>query len=345
MNRSSSLLLAAVASIALVLWIGLLRNSADTSGLTTHQLRSLQSLEKVSDHPLYVMRYYAPTDSDISPAVSVERTEKSKWACSLFAAVGDGSEPVYGRNLDWPRHPVLVLIAEPPDAYASITMVDLSFILPIEFTHTLDQLPIAERAFLLQTPQWTFDGMNDQGVAIGMAAVADSVVPSDPALETVGSLQIMRRVLDRAASVEEALEILEQVNVDMQGGPCVHYLIADKDDHAVLVEYWDGEMTVLHADEPWLWATNYHLCRVEESDRPGLCWRYDLIGERLRDSSGILTRRDAMSLLESVSWQSSDGSSHGTQWSIVYDMKARSASLVMGRKYDEVITFDLFGSN
>ena len=51
------------------------------------------------------------------------------------------------------------------------------------------------------------DGVLDEaGLAIGMAAVSSSPMPRDPDLPTVGSLGIIREVLDHAATIDEAIQ-------------------------------------------------------------------------------------------------------------------------------------------
>ena len=33
-----------------------------------------------------------------------------------------------GRNFDWYEHPALILFTDPPDGYASVSMVDISYL-------------------------------------------------------------------------------------------------------------------------------------------------------------------------------------------------------------------------
>lgn len=98
-------------------------------------------------------------------------------------------------------------------------------------------LPLAARTPLLYAPFLPFDGINEHGLAIGMAAVPGSDMLYDPAKEEIGSLAVMRVILDRARTVEEAVLILSDYNIDMEGGPPLHYLIADRSGQAVLVEF------------------------------------------------------------------------------------------------------------
>ncbi|MCG2767342.1 MAG: hypothetical protein L6435_03025, partial [Anaerolineae bacterium] len=165
---------------------------------------TLGSLEQVDDYPLYTMRYYADYGwraavidradgawaSHVVPLLETfgERVSAGgrlptgepvpAWACSLFAALGDADNMLYGRNFDWQFSPALLLFTDPPDGYASVSMVDIAY-LGFEGARagTLTDLPLAERLLLLDAPFWPFDGMNERGLVVGMAAVPESEVP------------------------------------------------------------------------------------------------------------------------------------------------------------------------
>ena len=132
--------------------------------------------------------------------------------------------------------------------------------------HDLADLPLDEREALLNAPFLPFDGLNEHGLAIGMAAVPPGNVPPDPGKETIGSLGIIREMLDHARDVDEALAILQSYNVDMEGGPAIHYLLADRSGRALLVEFYQGEMVVTPNEAAWHQATNF--LRAAAGDDP-----------------------------------------------------------------------------
>ncbi len=99
--------------------------------------------------------------------------------------------------------------------------------------------------------------MNEQGLVVGMAAVPPGQMTLDPNKATVGSIRVIRMILDHANTVDEALDILSRYNVDMQGGIPIHYLIADRSGQAALVEYYRGELFVFRNEAPWHLATNF----------------------------------------------------------------------------------------
>lgn len=256
------------------------------------------------------------------------------WACSLFAALGDSDNMLYGRNFDWKYSPALLLFTDPPDGYASVSMVDIAYLgFDPEEMSALTELSLLQRRALLNTPFMPFDGMNEHGLAIGMAAVPPGNMTPDPSKETVGSLMMIREMLDHAREVEEAIALVESYNVDMGSGPPVHYLIADASGRSVLVEFYRGEMEVIPSEKPWHLATNFLRSAAGESAQ-GKCWRYDNIYERLAESGGRLAGREVLDLLAQVS-------QGNTQWSVVYEMSTREAMVTMGPDYSKVDSFRL----
>jgi hypothetical protein len=300
-------------------------------GLSHEEAATLSSLEQVDDYPLYTMRYYGAYDQRVS---SAETAALPAWACSLFAALGDADHKLYGRNFDWEYSPALLLFTDPPDGYASVSMVDIAYFgFEGAKAGTITDLPLIEREALLYTPLWPFDGMNEHGLAVGMAAVPPGDMRPDPNKETIGSLRVIREMLDHASNVDEALAILQSYNIDFEGGPPLHYLMADLSGRSLLVEFYQGEMVVIPNETPWHQATNFLRASVGESAE-GECWRYDKISQRLTEAEGQLTMQDAMDLL-------SDVSQGVTQWSVVYGMSTGDVNVTMGQKYDNVHTFQL----
>lgn len=309
-------------------------------GLTTAEAATLDSLERVDDYPLYTMQYSGGYDYRVSLAVPAWPIvgDLPALACSLFAAFGDADNMQFGRNFDWQDSPALLLFTDPPDGYASVSMVDLAY---LDFgdagVDALTDLPLGERRPLLDTPRMPFDGTNERGLVVGMAAVPAREMPHEADKEDIGSLMMIREMLDHASTVDEALALLRCYNIIGEGGPALHYLITDVTGRAVLVEFHDGQMVVIPNETPWHMATNFLIGPAGESTE-GRCWRYDRINRGLVDARGDLSAGDAMSLLGEVSVG-------GTQWSIVYGISAGDIDVVMGREYDEVhsVHLDLAG--
>jgi hypothetical protein len=306
-------------------------------GLTDDQIATLNSLQQINDYPLYTMHYvgdYAdPVEALEASAFDIE-TESPGWACSLFAALADEHDRLFGRNFDWQHSPALVLFTDPTNGYASVSLVDLEYFgFEGQAAQGIADLPLDERAALLDTPLAPFDGMNERGLAIGMAAVNGTTMPRREGHPLIGSIGIIRAVLDRAATVDEALAIFEHYDIEVEGGVPIHYLIADARGQAALVEFYRGEKIVTRSTQPWHVATNF-ICAAEKNTK-GQCWRYDRITAALEDSGGVLSTADAMTLLSQVAQGSS------TQWSVVYGLNMGAVQIATGSAYDQVEAFTL----
>jgi len=181
-------------------------------------LRSLVSIRRVDDYPLFVMRLYGdggvedPRAVQGVAAVSTTPAVEAEWACTCFSAENSAGGRLFGRNFDWHNRPVLVLFAEPRDGYASMANSDISYLLPGSGRYVgedADALRLADRIRLLDAGLIPFDGMNERGLVVGMMAVPTVPVLHHPGGPVLGSLQAIRLMLDRAATVEEALALLE----------------------------------------------------------------------------------------------------------------------------------------
>jgi uncharacterized protein YceK len=186
--------------------------SASELDLSEQDFRTLKTLEKVDDYPLYTMTYYG----DYRDRLSSELNRRDvAWGCSLFAALGDEHNMLYGRNFDWEHSPALLLFTNEPGAMASVSMVDIAYLgFRGAKADAIMDLPLSEIEALLDAPFLPFDGMNEIGLSIGMAAVPAGDMQLDPEKETVGSLGVIREILDYASYVDDALEILRTYNVD-----------------------------------------------------------------------------------------------------------------------------------
>lgn len=294
-------------------------------------IRTLATLEKVDDFPLYVMHYKGTYLFDLfaedgldDPLYRRVYEAVNPDACTSFAALDPNGDVVFGRNLDWNHRSSLLLFTDPPGGYASASMVDLYYL----GFEGMQEIPWSKRLALLATPYAAIDGMNECGVAIAQNAVPKRNTPKDPNKPTLLNSQIVRLVLDHAEDVEEGLALIQQYNVEFAGPSSVHFHLADASGASAIVEYLDGEINVVREDAPWQVSTNYLFSEEIQPD----CWRYNKAVEILRGSETIASNEAAMGLLEAVKQDT-------TVWSVVYGLDSGSIDLAVGQDYDDVHTF------
>ena len=298
-------------------------------------LMTLASLRQVDDHPLYVMRYYGPYTSDLLLRSGLEKTIYQRLrqmampeACTCFAGLSTEGDKVFGRNFDWQDHAALMLFTDPPNGYASVSMVDIYYL-----GYDEEGPSDIGRAALLLAPYLPFDGMNEAGLAVGMMAVPHARGSEDSQKPTVDSLRVIRVLLDEASSTEQAVSLLREYNV-VFAGPPLHYLISDASGNSAVVEFIDGQMNVITNKDPWLVATNFLLTEVEPDGASSPCGRYNETYEALTAAAGNVSPSEAMAILQRVS-------APNTIWSAVYDMTTGAIRLVVGRDYDRPLEFHL----
>lgn len=273
---------------------------------------STATLRQLDDHPLWTMRYEGAYDrmkNVTQPATT------TPFGCSLFAT-NDAANPLFARNFDWDPAPAMLLFTDPPDGHRSVSMVDLSYL----------GITDPREGDLTDAPLLPFDGMNEKGLAIGLAAVPEAAPDARPGRPTVGSVRIIRLVLDTAATVEEAVTVFESHNIDFSGGPTLHYLVADATGKSVAIEFVDGKVVAL----PTQAAVNFTLSGTDDAAR-STDTRYRTTTEGLRPG---MDWKGAMNLL-------SDVRQGHTQWSVVYGLKTGEIKVATDKLYDRVHEFTL----
>lgn len=323
-----------------------------------NELRSLASLRKVDDYPMYRMTYYgdygfneflktgAKSDSDIEAYVTKRLLKGlpidlgvTGDGCTAFVTRNAEGEVIFGRNFDFDYTPSLQVFTDPDDGYASVSTVNLSFA-----GYSADDLPaegISASSFLtLAAPFLPFDGMNEKGVAIALLAVPEAQPPQGDDKVTLNTTTAIRLVLDKAASMDEAVELLRQYNLYFSADVQCHYLIADATGKSVIVEYWDGELQVVEPDADYQIASNfvaYNGMNLGEGFTE--FERYDAVKARIEEGNGILNEDDAAALLADIGVH--DGSEDLLQWSAVYNLTQLNGHIFAHRNTDNVMDFKL----
>ena len=325
--------------------------------LFRNELRSLMSLEKVDKYGMYQMTYYgdygfdeflevgARNDADIEAFVT-ERLLKglpinlgvTGDGCTAFVVKNESGDILFGRNFDFLYAPSLQLYTAPNNGYASVSTVNLAFA-----GYSGDNLPDGSffNTFLtLAAPFLPFDGMNEKGLAIALLAVPKAEVPYNPDKITLNTTTAIRLVLDKAATVEEAIELLKQYNIYFSGGIECHYLIADASGRSVIVEYVNQELCVVESETEYQIASNfiaYNGLNIGEGFTE--FERYDRVQNAIEENNGILEVSGAIQLLADVGVF--DGDIDKLQWSVLYNLTTGKGGIFANRKTSNIIEFSL----
>ena len=126
--------------------------------------------------------------------------------CTSFVYTDEKGDTIYGRNFDFNYSPSVQVFTYPENAYASVSTANLGFA-----GYDENYLPdtLSNSFLTLAAPYLTFDGMNEMGVAISSLAVPEYDA-GNQGRKMVNTSIIMRLVLDKAANIDEAIELMKQ---------------------------------------------------------------------------------------------------------------------------------------
>ncbi len=244
----------------------------------------------------------------------VLRFAQNMFGCSTLSAATSNGDRLFGRNFDWYNCNALIVESIPEEGYASISTVNTDF---ITAGTGLPSQVIPEDLLTLAALYAPLDGMNEKGFAVSVNMIQDRATidqqTDKPDLTTTTAVRLL---LNQAASVEEALELLSQYDLHASMGWMVHFAMADATGRSVVVEYIDQQMVVTETPV----VTNFYLT---PGDKYGIGtaqsrFRYETLMDTL-EASQTLEMKDVMDALESVSKHHfSDGET--TEWSIVFNL-------------------------
>ena len=348
------------------------------------EIRTIANISSVSENDPYLFfsDYRAPYDLDkvleagidsntglvefvigqlsrglYKPDLSGKQTGNG-FACTSFQAKNaDGSGYVFGRNYDFFKNPTLVLRTSPKNGYASISTCDLSHL-----GYTLEKLPdgIASKALCLAAVYAPMDGMNEKGLCISIMALPKQAAWQDTGKPVAGTSIMMRLVLDRCATVDEALKLISGLDIrhDQKAGGGYHYLVADAMGNCAAIEFdlFDGWKTIVTRKgegENSMLMTNHLIAPKYYTTEPDPVlgnphsrswWRYATASEFLSGRDGVLSVEEAQQCLSDVHWKDlkwDNGMVEDTQWSNVYDQSALVLKLRDWYDYDTTHEFKI----
>lgn len=325
-------------------------------------IKTLCTFKKLSDASLYVMNYTADyqldrllsmgTGSDTQFADSVCRIllnglpvkVKPEGACSTFVATTPGKHKLFARNFDYKSGMAMLIKTVPRKGYRSIALSNLGHI-GFDKEH-LPEKGLISRFRTLASVYSPLDGMNEKGFAVAVNTAVEQITRQKTGKTPVMTTLAIRLLIDRAANVEEALEILKSIDMNSSGKIGYHFQMADQSGDSAIVEYIDNKMVVIRrkSEDCSFCLTNFTLS-TEEQNGTGK-ERFEIMESCLKEKDGILTKREALNLLEAAQMDGHKYYEPGhmyydsiTQWSAVYDLSKCTVAVTIKSDYEKIYKF------
>lgn len=306
----------------------------------TPEQKTLDSLTKLSDG-VYMMDCYTDYKLDDYLAANITDVEQFDiWmtqnltegiptgdipdmGCSSFAVTDNLGNHLFGRNYDMTSGESMIIRTVPENGYKSIGIVDLMHI--NIGNHGQYSLEDEQAKSLLFAAPWCIcDGINEKGLGVSLLELSDKHVVEDTEKENLLIYSVLRVILDRCTSVEEAIELLKSYDMYSPRPNTYHVFLTDTSGRAVVVEWADNETFCIEDTA----ATNFALYkeRTTFTGDP----RYIKIHNKI-ETADCMTMQESMSLLDEVHQR--------TRWSAVYNLDKFSVDVCFNEDYSKCFSY------
>lgn len=315
------------------------------------EVRSVTTLKQIDGTDAFTMEYNgdygldeflaqgATSDAEVVEFVSRHflhgipiEFELPDFGCSAFGAKTPDGAYITGRNFDFDDTPILVFKTRPKNGYASISTVDLEY-LGFSAQRMPSDVGLLDKALLLASIYAPMDGINEMGVTISVLKIDDAPTRQSTGKPGITTSTAIRMILDKAASVDEALEYLQQYDMCASANSSYHFLISDAEGKTAVVEYINNECHILNAS----YITNFLIAPVQHSAEDNGMDRYAIVEDALEESGGLLTEAEAMQVLSDARYP--ENSDAETQWSVVFNNTAKTAAYCFKTDYTQTYSY------
>lgn len=324
------------------------------------RFQTIGTLERVTDYEdgynLYAMRVRYDYDLDRVIASGCTNTQQlvdavvkealpgfpvhievPAFGCSAFRSGTTDGNVVMGRNYDFKLDTSALLVrCEPKNGYRSIAFAALDNI-----GADRADASFASRLACLTAPFICLDGVNEKGVSVAVLTL-----PSPPTLHDTGKPKLatpllIRLVLDRAATTDEALELIRRYDMFSSNGRDYHFIVSDASGNSVAVEFDCESETRELTVTPTRAITNFfvmHADKVKPDGDNGMYGkgmnRYTAMLDVLDAHPGSVTREVAWEALRAAAQDPNpEDITSNTQWSILFDNTSPSAEITIRRHW------------
>ena len=277
-------------------------------------------------------------DKELFYGMTSMRGNMRPFGCSSFAGVTQEGHHVFARNYDYSETDCLMIYTHPNNGYASIGFSDLGFLGLAGKRPSMSPDDTYGKVAMRLAPYVTCDGINEKGLGVSILMLDKLELHQDQGKDDILITVALRAILDKCATVDEAVDLLDNYDVHMAIGSNFHLFITDSTGRAVVAEWYHNELVITDTAA----CTNYYLCDINFSYNNGGDNRYETLVKIIEDCGGVMTNEDAMDYLSKAKQA---GANSQTEWSAVYDLENFSVSICFDAEYDKVYKFDrkLFG--
>ena len=267
------------------------------------------------------------------------------FGCTAFCITDTDQDVLMGRNYDFKNDTSAMLVyCEPKNGYKSVAFAAMDNV-----SANVPDENIKKKLTSLTAPFICLDGMNEKGVSIAVLTLDSDPVFQNTGKPVIATTLVIRLILDKAATTEEAVELLQGYDMFASSGRDYHFYITDASGDGRVVEYdCESENRELVATQIRTITNFYGLYKekVLPNQKNGIYGhgreRYDAVEEVLDKEEGAYTVATAWESLQAAQQlPNPEDITSNTQWSIVYNDTDLTAQVVLRRNWDDITEYDL----
>lgn len=279
------------------------------------------------------------------PGVDVNITAPN-FGCSAFTLKASDGNIYMGRNYDFKLDTsAMQVICHPKNGYSSVcyaALDNLGFNDPLANDQT--------KAACLASPFIALDGMNEKGVSIAVLTLNSEPTMQNTGKPVLATPILIRLVLDKAATTQEAIDLISKYDYFATSGRDYHYYITDASGDGRVVEFdCESEDRKLVAT-PIRTITNYYGMyedKVVSGQDNGMYGkgkeRRDHIEDTIEAAGENTVRETAWDAVKSAATEPNPESIiSNTQWSVVYNNTDLTHDFTLHRHWDDRFSFKSF---
>ncbi len=338
------------------------------TGVYFTRFQTIGSIEKLSDYDdgynLYRMdvKYDYSLDDVIDYGITDNQTlndailkevlpllpvniKAPDFGCTAFTLTDLDGDVHMGRNYDFRNDTSAMLVyCTPKDGYQSLAFAALDNVSAND-----PEESIKKKLASLTAPFICLDGMNEKGLSIAVLTLDSQPVHQDTGKPVIATTLAIRLVLDKAATTQEAVDLLNQYDMFASSGRDYHFYITDATGDGRVVEYDCESETRELVATPINAITNFYGLYKEQvlpNQKNGIYGhgreRYDAVLNILEQQKGNYSDDTVWAALKAASQEPNPESiTSNTQWSIAYNNTDLTADIVLRRHWTDVTRYEL----
>lgn len=267
------------------------------------------------------------------------------FGCTAFTMQDTDGDIHMGRNYDFKDDTSAMLVyCTPKGGYKSVALAALNNI-----SANTPDASTKQKLSALTAPFVCLDGMNEKGVSIAVLTLDSAPTRQSTGKPVISTTLAIRLVLDRAATTQEAVDLLKGYDMFASSGRDYHFYITDASGDGRVIEYDCDDPARGLVETKTEAVTNFFVMykdKVLPNQKNGIYGhgreRYDAVLEVFDQQKDSPSNDTVWAALKAASQEPNPESiTSNTQWSIAYNNTDLTAEIIIRRHWADMTRYGL----